>query len=181
VFVASINAVGVPLNGRGFVAPPASLTSDPLGEDDAQPLFASFTVGPTLANNYTWGRVGERYRVLGTGTRTVTTFTTGAISSGSYAYIGNDFAEFGFQPGPNFFGFRFEGDSGLQYGWGILDFGDGPDGPTVRINYWEYGSEAAEGVHIAEPAGVLPSLALLGLGAAGIRQWRRKNGAPSGA
>lgn len=173
-FLASVTYSGAQLNGRGLVAPPTSLTNDTQGEDSAQPLFASFTVGPTLANNYTWGRVGERYRVLGTGTRTVTSYSTGAKFTYSDAYIGYDFSEFGFQPGRNYFGFRFEGDAGLQYGWGVLNYGGGPDGPSVHISYWEYGSEAGEGVHIPEPASALPSLALIGLGAAGVHQWRRR-------
>jgi hypothetical protein len=173
VFMASVTESGTPLNGRGLVAPPASLTSDPLGEDDAQVLFPSFTVGPTLANNYQWGRTAERFRILGYGAQTTVSYTTGNAFKTSYAAIGYDFHDYGFQPGPNFFGFRFEGDAGLQYGWGVLNYGGGADGPAIRINYWQYGSAADEGVHIAEPASVLPLVALLGLGAAGVRRWRR--------
>jgi len=176
VLLGSVTSFSAPLNGRGLVAPPTSLTNDPLGEDDAQALPANFLVGPTLANNYTWGRTGERFReLMYHGTAYYQQTMLGTFTS-HYDGIGYDL-DYGFVPGLNRFGFRFDAGNGLQYGWGILDLDFTPGAETVRITQWHYSSTPGEAVDVSEPAAVLPSLALLGLGAAGLRRWRDRKDA----
>jgi hypothetical protein len=146
-------------NGRGLIAPSNT--------DNVQALPVSFSVGPTLAN-YVWG--------------------SGLASSG-YAYrnamqtntgnpvIGYDF-NVGFNPGDNFFGFRFLSAGDLLYGVGVINF-DLTNG-VVTIDRWAYNDTPDGYVHVeaitgnAVPEPSTASLALLGLGAGGVRAWRSR-------
>ena len=149
-----------PLNGRGLVAP--------FPTDNVQALPAGFNVGPTLAN-YTWGSgsvSGYRYR--------------NAMQAGSgisyYGYsfntgptIGYDF-DFGFAPGDNFFGFRFEQNGNLHYGWAEINFD--LNNTTVTINRWAYESVAGRGIEVGAIPEPTSALALLTLGAVGLMTHR---------
>jgi hypothetical protein len=146
-------------NGRGLLG---------LFSDKVQALSASFVVGPSGLST-SWGF----------------SFNNGshsqrrAMSSGTFLgnqygpFIGSDFASYGFGPGSNFFGFRFNDGigTGLNYGWGVIDF-DLTSG-TVTISEWHYETDDNVGVHIdavPEPN----SLVLLAAGAAGVAAYRRR-------
>lgn len=97
------------------------------------------------------------------------------------AMAGSSFAELAFHGGqPNdhwldagtgFIGFRFNGGSGMQFGWARLTM-DGAVGNTftlVDYAWGDAGDQIATG-QIPEPG----SLALLAIGAAGLLAWRRQ-------
>lgn len=144
----------VPLNGQGMVRQtPAG------GNDVVQNLPLNFFVGPTLAAGYAFGPAGQTYRtILG--------------SSGS---LGVDVAGFIF--GDNYIGFRFDGGSMTTlYGWARINV----TSTSVTIAEWAYeNSGAGLNVGATSSATAVPepsthSLALLGLGAAGVAAWRRR-------
>ena len=145
-----MNAVSAPLNGRGFVAPDASV-------DDVRALPQGFNVGPTLAA-YAWGVSGYRYR-------------NAMYNAGAGAQIGYDFI--GFNAGQNgFIGFRFNTPGGLEYGWATININ--PAKQRVTISEWAYNNTPNAPIHVPEPS--TAALTLLGLGAAGIRAWRARKG-----
>ena len=184
---------GTNLNGRGLVGVPGR----------ANALFNSFQVGPTLAGGYQWNGNGDvRYRsaarldfsnhstrnynasyVTNTNTFTTTygatytsqsfytTFNTTTISGGNgNSGPGIDFQNF--VTGPNYLGFRFESAGQLLYGWAEIDIFGG----DLQISRWAYEDVAGRGIHVGsissvpEPA----TLALLGLGAAGLLAFRNR-------
>lgn len=162
IFFASRDASYNPLNGRGLVAPYFT--------DNVQALQQSFVVGPTLAN-YVWGSgsvSGYRSR-------------NAMQKSGPNYVIGYDF-NFGFNPGDNFFGFRFNSGGNLLYGWGTINF-DLTNG-IVSIKEWAYNDTPDGSIHIPDgrQAETVPeptsSLALLAFGAAGVYGWRKKRKSP---
>lgn len=176
---ASQNSGGAPLNGRGLIAP--------FNTDNVQALPASFNVGPTLAA-YTWGAGatgGYRYRAGLYSNRSYSRTASGAFgfSSSSVTAFSYDW-NYGFVPGDNFFGFRFDDGvgGGLNYGWAIMNFDLTPGSESMTVVEWTYETQDDTAVHVGtragvavpEPAAVLPSLALLALGAAGVRGWRRR-------
>lgn len=85
---------------------------------------------------------------------------------------GGDFP--GGQAGSNYIGFAFENAGGIHYGWAelILD----PGTFDVTVNQWAYDDVADTAIHVPDTgsSGVPSpgSLALLALGAAGIRRFR---------
>ena len=144
-------------NGRGLLG---------LFSDKVQALSVSFVVGPSGLST-TWGfsfNNGQHSQRRA--------MTSGTFLGNPYGpFIGSDFASYGFGPGSNFFGFRFNDGigTGLNYGWGVIDF-DLTSG-TVTISEWHYETDDNVGVHVVpEPN----SLALLAAGAAGVAAYRRR-------
>lgn len=144
-------------NGLGLVGP-TYVT------DNVQALFKSFNVGPTLANNLKWGSGFP----LGYASRQAM-----ASNSAGGFQIGFDFNN-GFKEGNNFFGFRFvEPGYGVHYGVGVIDF-DTANG-VVTIDRWAYNTTEDAAVHVQDiPEPGTASLVLLGMGAGGVRAWRRR-------
>jgi hypothetical protein len=98
-------------------------------------------------------------------------------TSSNVPQIGYDF-NYGFAPGDNFFGFRFLSGGNLLYGVGVINF-DLTNG-IVTIDRWAYNDTPGGFVHVEAIGGnTVPepstaSLALLGLGAGGVRAWRSR-------
>ncbi len=159
IFFASQTTSNAPMNGRGLVGPT-------FFTDNVQALAKSFWVGPTLANSYVWGR----------GSTSGTNSRNAMQTSGSAYIIGYDF-NYGFNPGDNYFGFRFLSGTDLLYGWATINFD--LTGGIVTIKEWAYNDTADTPIHIADTTNAIPepstpALTLLGLGAAGLRAWRAR-------
>jgi hypothetical protein len=76
-------------------------------------------------------------------------------------------------PGTGFIGFRFNGGSGIEYGWARVTMSGAPDNTFTIVDYaWgDVGTSIVAG-QVPEPA----SLGLLAVGAAGLLIWRRSRG-----
>lgn len=167
IFLESVTTGSANLNGRGLVGP----------SPNSAEFFAlnnSFNVGPTLASGYAWGSAPLRGRDV------------------IFSYVYSVFASAGFDEfvngaeGTNFIGFRFDSGAGLQYGWAQFDIDLTPGALSATIEKWVYSDTPGEGVHVgtagggeppspvSEPATILPTIALLGLGAMGVRRWREQ-------
>ena len=151
------------LLGRGLVR------QDAQGADNIRfvNLGAGFGVGPSLAAGYNFGgRANDRSMLSRLGANPKITpnpknFTTGVNG---------------------FFGFRFT-DTGLTnefYGWAELNLDTASPG-TVTINRWAYNDVAGGSIKVGQttadtavPEPGTLSLTLLGLGAGGVRAWRKR-------
>ena len=164
---ASRSVYGANLNGRGLVRAASAGAYDVFG------LAASTNVGPTLGANYAWGNSNASYRSM---LRFDSSYTRSANGSNFFSQtnIGVNFDNF-FE-GNNLFGFRFELNGNLHYGWGEIEI----FGRQATITRWAYESTPDTDIHVGstnsipEPSG----LGLLALGAAGIglmRQRKRSN------
>ena len=157
IHLASDTEFGLQGNGRGLVAP--------FFTDNVQALATSFVVGPTVTP-FSWGGFAANgfynlRNAMASSTRNGNGYGPG---------IGYDF-NYGFAPGKNFFGFRFDDGigAGLNYGFGVIDFD--LTSRTVTISEWQYETDDDVGVHVVpEPN----SLALLAAGAAGVAAYRRR-------
>jgi hypothetical protein len=164
IFLASDTSGSGQGNGRGLVAP--------FNTDNVQAQLASSIVG---AGNF-FG------------------FGGGSASNGLYRYrnamsagggIGYDF-NYGFAPGDNLVGFRFDDGvgGGLNYGWAVFNF-DTTAG-IASITSWTYETIDDLGVHVGTTAGAAAvpepsSLALLACGAAGLLSYRGRRKATNAA
>ena len=130
-------------------------------------LGLGFGVGPSLAAGY---NIGGR-----TNNRTMLSAKAGILKIPD---IAKNFAS-----GVNgFFGFRFT-DAGLAnqfYGWAELNLNTDSPG-TATINRWAYNTVAGGSIKVGQTTGdtSVPepgtlSLTLLGLGAGGVRAWRKR-------
>lgn len=157
------------LGARGMVQVPPATSSDLFS-----PLSPGFSVGASLATGYVWGSSPQ-------GARTI-------VSSGG-TQVGFDASYGGFvSGGDQYFGFRFDRAGQTHYGWAEIniDTSGAPGGFTiVRWGYEdqpdtpiavESAAPPAPGEAKAIPVNGLPfiGLTLLGLGAAGVRELRRK-------
>ena len=157
IFVASDTSLGGRGNGRGFVG---SQTRFGAASDNVQVLATAFVVGPSVSP-FLWG--------IGNG------FYQGRNAMSFMGDIGYDFPAF--VAGSNYFGFRFDDGigTGLNYGYGVIDFDI--VGGTVTISEWHYESVDDVGVTIGLSSTPVPepnSLALLATGAAGVAAYRRR-------
>lgn len=142
------------LNGRGMVQ--ASVGSDPRL---FQNLPVGFILGPTLAAGYRLTR--------GSVMRWVASNSSLARSA------------VGFGSGVNgYFGFKFTDGVDLFFGWAEINI-DAPN-TTYTINRWAYNDTPDGSIKVGQTASIsipepsTPSLLLIGMGAAGIRAWRRR-------
>lgn len=170
-----------------------------------KPLASSLRVGPTL-NNYQFeedvviGNVNSFYKYTKKSYNQPTFSSTYTVISSVYNTSIFFFGEKGVSGDFNF-GFRFEenpSQSGYHYGWGVINLD--PSEPTgerngqfdsarITIKEWTYSMTRNRPVHVGtrqgdvpphsvpEPWSTLPAIALLGLGAAGVRQWRARKSA----
>ena len=157
IFVASDTSLGGRGNGRGLVG---SATFFGAASDNVQVLATAFVVGPSVSP-FLWG--------IGNG------FYQGRNAMSFMGDIGYDFPAF--VAGSNYFGFRFDDGigTGLNYGYGVIDFDI--VGGTVTISEWHYESVDDVGVTIGLSSTPVPepnSLALLATGAAGVAAYRRR-------
>jgi len=68
--------------------------------------------------------------------------------------IGYDFNYYGFNPGDNYFGFRFLSGADLLYGWAIINFDFTAGSEAVTIKEWAYNDTANTPIHIADTTSV---------------------------
>lgn len=86
-------------------------------------------------------------------------------------------------PGTFNIGFKFASGSNSHFGWAQMTIGSGPY-YTVSIDEWTYETTPGTPVHVGTrmpdvpvPATIVPALAMLGLGAAGVRRMRKRRAA----
>jgi hypothetical protein len=135
-------------------------------------LPTSVNIGPVL-DGHQWGSSNFRYRDV------------------IFSYVYNSAAGVGVNDfvnaveGTNYIGFRFDSGAGRQYGWAQFDIDLTPGAFSVTIAQWTYSDTPGEYVHIgtvgnavasiSEPGTtILPAIALLGMGAMGVRRWREQ-------
>ena len=158
------------LNGRGLVQQ-GTATSQGGYNFSAVPfqnLGNNFVVGPTLAKGYGFG-----FRLNGLTSRKVAFSGSGGvrqIANSAVGFLTNQKD----QKGYGFFGFTFTDGVNLFYGWAELNI----DGANLAytINRWAYNDTPAGSIAVEQtvPEPDTLSLTLLGLGAAGVRAWRRR-------
>ena len=83
-------------------------------------------------------------------------------------------SKYGVFVGTGYAGLRFNTIAGTRYGWVQLDVA--PDGSEIEILGWAY-EDSGAGIHagaIPEPSQVAAGLGLLAMGAAGVREARKR-------
>lgn len=130
-------------------------------------LDLGFGVGPSLAAGYNFGgRANDRSMLSSIGANLKITPNPKNFASGVNG----------------FFGFRFTDAGGTNqfYGWAELNLDTASPG-TVTINRWAYNNVAGQSIKVGQTTSDNPvpepgtlSLTLLGLGAGGVRAWRRR-------
>ncbi len=161
---------GTRLNGMGFVG----------STSFARPLASSARVGATLsaylpASNArlfaTEVLVSERLYVP---PNTQPDITSTIVDPGM---------GFGGATGPVNVGFSFLSGGNTHYGWAQLDLGVTIDNRLTVVE-WTYENSSDTPVHVGtraaqvpEPASTLPAIAMLAMGAAGVRAWRQHKAA----
>lgn len=142
------------------------------------PYFAGFYIGASVSAMFRGVAGGGNFRYpsrLGTGVN---------VSAGPFAanvaavfatlasnYGGGDFGNF-LAPGIGFIGFRFDGGSGIQYGWARVNMNGSANNNTfslVDFAFADPGEQIATG-QVPEPG----TLGLLALGGVGLLVWRKR-------
>jgi hypothetical protein len=140
-------------NGGRLVVPAAAT------QDGIAKLPFGLTIGTGLAAAYKFHA----------GAQDVNTIT----SSGG---LGGDAAAGGWSlPETGYFGFKFTNGSGTHFGWGEITIDGTPLGAGFTINqaYYESTPNGSIQVGAVPEASQMAALALLSLGAAGLKVWRR--------
>lgn len=150
---------GAGFNGRGFVKKAGNHFS-------AMAILPfSVAVGATLQSLYQWGAVDSSRAIAGSFDPNNTYWVTGSATAN------------------NFIAFRFDSGEGLQYGWAVLRYDQRGYVPQPSIIGWTYNTTPGEQVHVGVeapvPPSIVPALTLLGLGAAGLRGWRKRQARPA--
>ena len=165
-FSMSINNAAVS-NGANFVIGAGGTTDDILNLGPVSGGGSRADIGPTLAPAYAFGGSSYFNRNL--------LYVTASLGNATF-----DSNAIGFTDGvAGFIGFKFVNDTTLQtnYGWASLtiDLGN----PSLSINEWAYDNmgnpiHVGDTGRIPEPSG-LGGLALLALGAAGVRRRKQQS------
>ncbi len=133
-----------------------------------QNLANGFNVGATLAAGYRWGIASD--------------FMTMMASANGAAHM---YPNLGLVSGQNLIGFEFKNGVNTLYGWADMtaDVAHG----TITINDWAYNDTPGGAIAVGQtsspttvPEPSTASLLLIGLGAAGVRSWRRRKQALNG-
>ena len=185
--------LGYRANGGGFVTAEAGI-----GSSMIQNLPSGLKVGPTLAAGYDWGATGSQFGTASApNNRTMVGVSVTVTEYGSISYsfkTGSDVNLSGFYsmtpyidpPGAQisttgFIGFRFDiQGTGTHYGWGEVQITLNPSGhpraAKFEILRAYYNDEPDQPVYVNNqiPEPSVPNLALLGMGLAGLRRWRRQ-------
>ncbi len=136
-----------------------------------QKLAMGFAIGPSLSGHYRWGA----------------THVVRTIISHGGTTVGSGAAPGGFTGGGNeYFGFRFTDlTGGLFYGWANLNIDLANQ--QFSITEWAYNDVAEAPIAVGDtgtaavPEPGTLSLALLGMGAGGLRAWRGRKAAQASA
>jgi hypothetical protein len=173
------NGDGQALNGQGFVVHTfATVPATANGKFFAAmgTVQTSQRVGPTLGSGLLWGRAGANNPTMTYRSLLVRNAAgTAAVPAQSAAVIGPKMQ--GFQAGNNYFGFRFLQGGNTLYGWGVLNLDLGGDGlgASATITEWAYNDVPNSSIHVPDvPEPSTAYLALIGLGAGGVRAWRSR-------
>ncbi|MCX7108713.1 MAG: PEP-CTERM sorting domain-containing protein [Proteobacteria bacterium] len=152
------------LNGRGLIQ--KGTTTSKGGYNFSgyvfQNLHKNFVIGPTLAKGYGFGSSGQTDRKL-------------ASSGYGVRRIANDAVGFPNNNGDNdYFGFKFTDGVDLFYGWAELNID--ASNLAYTINRWAYNDTPEGSIRVGQtvPEPDTLSLTLLGLGAGGVRAWRKR-------
>lgn len=157
------------LNGRGLVQKGTVITSKGGYNFSGVPfqnLPNNFVVGPTLAKGYGFG-----FRSNGLTDRRLAFSGSGGVrqiaNSTAVGFLTNQKD----QKGYGYFGFKFTDGVNLFYGWAELNIDGG--NLAYTINRWAY-NDTPDGSIAVIPEPDTLSLTLLGLGAGGVRAWRKR-------
>lgn len=103
----------------------------------------------------------ERFRTYGPGAPPTSLFYSPRASDGVPV-------------GDNLIGFKFSISGNTHYGWAEIEFANDPE-LSLQVNRWAYKSEPDDPIGAGQvPGAGVAALTLLGLGAAGMRQWRKR-------
>lgn len=164
-------------------APGAALVTNP-ANNGVEELNSSFRIGQTL-QDYQWPGAANFNRAAFyrfESTQVVIPPSGGARTT---SQTRTSYAEFpeenGFGPGENVIGFRFDRGLGtdFNYGWAKVEWDlSTPGQESFTITEWAWESEPGKAIHaVPAPAAAVSGLTLLAMGAAGVRQHRRRKAA----
>ena len=142
------------------VGPVANRLFGTVGSNNIAGFSSGAVVGPTAGPLLGSALLASNFSVSTTG--------GAVVASGAYSPLGS---------GNHKIGFQFLSGSDLLFGW--ANFGVNLSSPgSVTIIDWAYCDTAGCTIEVGDvgvPEPALPSLLLLGMGAAGVARWKKKN------